>query len=336
MKRICVFALNLLLIAVIAAPFLGTLNAAVSNAAVSPGRFDCDWYLAEVDPQVVDADARALFKLALSIYGGAGSEGAATARGAAAGDSATGGARLRRNSPEAIFINAFEREFWPVVQQLHKTNADIMIARKSLGEDSSWKEILVDLERTYVAEQTQLAALKLKFAPLAAKVLFGAERMAVVTIRRGERLSLDLTPRLADMYVNFARKQGWQVRVLEGNAGSTYRRDGESITLEISGDAAYALLNLETGIHKMFIAQEEATSLYQGNIIGSQRTGGTSFTRRTSVQVGSSGHVYQEGQEQVRIYDMRRERAVAERRFSGDIGADLAANIFEVLRERYP
>jgi peptide chain release factor 2 len=112
------------------------------------------------------------------------------------------------------------------------------------AEDSELEEELVrgtqDLGR-------QLDALELR------NMLQGADshRDALLTIHPGAggTESQDWAEMLVRMYTRYAERRGWNVDVLEAQAGE--EAGLKSATLEVSGDHAYGYLAAENGVHRL-------------------------------------------------------------------------------------
>ena len=78
-----------------------------------------------------------------------------------------------------------------------------------------------------------------------------AHRDALLTVHPGAggTESQDWAEMLVRMYTRYAEKRGWQVEVLEAQAGE--EAGVKSASLEIRGDNAYGYLGAENGIHRL-------------------------------------------------------------------------------------
>ncbi len=154
-----------------------------------------------------------------------------------------------------------------LIRCLNKYNINIFIAQDLIQEKQKWQKLKADwmeldnfaADATDNEEDGQLV--KIQLLDLKKQLVFFEERLlfqskydqfnALIFLHSGAGGvdAQDWTEMLLRMYLRYAEKKGWQVKILEKVTGA--EAGIKKATLELEGENAYGYLKNEKGVHRL-------------------------------------------------------------------------------------
>jgi len=185
------------------------------------------------------------------------------------------------NIVEKLFLDHFVRVLLPLLKAKSDLKRDLSEAQSQssrVSGDSVWLALHRDTQDHLNQVSIALKKEEVRMYGFLARALLGDDETALIEIRRpvNEARSPDLIPRLAEMYINLARRRGWRVEIFDGEVDGQMVNDGSSISLRVDGPGAFSQLVLESGLHRLEL---------RGRQTSSGRRASDSFTRKAYVQV---------------------------------------------------
>lgn len=165
---------------------------------------------------------------------------------------------------------AQEPDFWENNKRARGVNKKISALReeissfgeikKSLEEAGSFLEIAEEGGSLEEELKEKINVLEERIGDLSLKTYLdgkhdGKDAVLQIIAGAGGREAEDWTAMLREMYVKYAEKKNWGLKILEESLGERGGPDGrrgiKSVTMEISGDYAFGYLKKEAGVHRL-------------------------------------------------------------------------------------